>query len=199
MAELILEYLKVIISWPVAIFSSILILAIKFKTPFSSWLENMRIDYRGATFTSSQSMQKEIPNMGENPPLKQQEPIKLLDVSKEKDAKVQNLVNLVGQWRTNAYLWEYRYLNYYLVFNTKLILGWLYRCPPTPIDIKVYDSIWRDRIPFSNERAAILSALKEHFLIVWDDAQISITPKGREYYEIMVKPIYEQLNQQKTL
>ena len=83
--------------------------------------------------------------------------------------------------RANSYLWEYKYLNLFLVQNTKNILDWFYSLDKS-ITVSIYDNIWKSIIPDSKEREAILSALLNHYLINRNDGDmLEITPKGKEY------------------
>ena len=83
--------------------------------------------------------------------------------------------------RANAYLWEYKYLNLFLVPNTKNVLDWFYSLDKS-ISVSFFDNIWKTIIPDEKEREAILKALLNHYLIIRNDGDmLVISPKGREY------------------
>lgn len=83
--------------------------------------------------------------------------------------------------RAKAYLWEYRYLNTFLVLKTQHVLDWLATLPERTTT-GMFDSIWMPAIPDANERANIVGALQSHHLISIDAANlITVTPKGKEY------------------
>lgn len=83
--------------------------------------------------------------------------------------------------RSKAYLWEYRYLNLFLVANTQHVLDWLASLPQRTT-LSMYDAWWLPRIPSAEERRAIINALRTHYLIqIGDGELIEVTEKGREY------------------
>jgi hypothetical protein len=83
--------------------------------------------------------------------------------------------------RAKAYLWEYRYLNYFLVLNTQRVLDWLAGLKERTT-YSMYDSWWLPIIPSANERRAIINALEAHHLVILHEGElIEVTPKGREY------------------
>ena len=84
--------------------------------------------------------------------------------------------------RAKAALWEYRYLNYYLVPQTQRVLDWLASLS-VRTTISMFDSFWMPIIPEANERKAIINALQSHHLIMLTGELIEITPKGKEYLQ----------------
>ncbi|MFA5315840.1 MAG: hypothetical protein WC369_00240 [Dehalococcoidales bacterium] len=84
--------------------------------------------------------------------------------------------------RTRAYLWEYRYLNYFLVLNTQRVLDWLASLKERTTYL-LYDSFWMPFIPSAAERKAIINALESHQLIQLTGGLVEVTPKGHEYIE----------------
>jgi len=81
--------------------------------------------------------------------------------------------------RERAYLWEYRYLNYFLVPKTQIVLDWL--VSRQPMGIGTYDTWLMQYVPNAEERLAVLGALQTHHLVDVQDDLITVTPKGREY------------------
>jgi hypothetical protein len=85
--------------------------------------------------------------------------------------------------RAKAYLWEYRYLNHFLVPNTQRVLDWLAGLKERTT-YGMYDAWWLPIIQNANERRAIINALQAHYLIIIGDGELmEVTPKGREYIE----------------
>ncbi len=84
--------------------------------------------------------------------------------------------------RARAHLWEYRFLNRFLVLNTQRVLDWLAGLPDPPT-FTMYDAWWQQVIPSAEQRRTIVQVLEEHNLIVMRGDLIEITPKGREYIE----------------
>lgn len=81
-----------------------------------------------------------------------------------------------------SYLWEYRYLNQFLVYQTQQVLDWLVEIPQ-PITTRLYDTHWLVQIPKAEERNAIIFALQAHHLVQITGEKLEVTEKGREYQE----------------
>jgi hypothetical protein len=84
--------------------------------------------------------------------------------------------------RARAYLWEYRYLNHFLVLATQRVLDWLASLP-APTTLGPFDTFWQPLIPSADQRRTILSVLESHNLIIFNGELIEVTPKGREYIQ----------------
>lgn len=84
--------------------------------------------------------------------------------------------------RAKATLWEYRYLNCFLVPQTQRVLDWLSSLS-VRTTISMFDSFWLPIIPEANERKAIFNALQSHHLIMLTGELIEVTPKGKEYIQ----------------
>ena len=82
--------------------------------------------------------------------------------------------------RAKSYLWEYRYLNYFLAAGTQRVLDWLAGLKERTT-YGMYDSWWLPIIPNANERRAIIDALQAHHLITLEGELITVTPKGHDY------------------
>jgi len=102
--------------------------------------------------------------------------------SEDKVEDVAQLRSLVKAERQTRYLWEYRYLNYFLVRKTQIILDWLVESGGSQ-SIMFYQNLWLQLIPEPEERNAILNVLQAHHLIELSPTDsISLTPKGKEYH-----------------
>lgn len=84
--------------------------------------------------------------------------------------------------RAAANLWEYRYLNYFLVSNTRRVLDWLASLSERTT-YSMYDAWWLPVIPNADERRAIIQALETHSLITVSGPLLEVTPKGRDYIQ----------------
>jgi len=82
--------------------------------------------------------------------------------------------------RTRAYVWEYRYLNHFLVRASQIVLDW-FAGSAQPISESLYHTWWTPHIPDPQERDAILLALSSHYLIVNNNGLLQISEKGNEY------------------
>lgn len=183
-AELILNYLKVLLTWPVISSIVFLVFIFQFKEDLKALI--LRIAKiklpGGAELTTPQSMRleenenKTLPKTGTES-LDQKLPDGLTSYQRDTVEK------LVNSHKATSYLWEYRYLNLYLVPNTQIVLDWLINLKQ-PIDYSFYDSFWLPSISSATERNAIISALETHHLIQQNSSGlITVTPKGKEYHE----------------
>lgn len=96
----------------------------------------------------------------------------------------QAITQLVRAQIATAYIWEYRYLNYFLARGTQFALDWLVGLPQSTTYAH-YDSFFLPIVPSAHERQAMFDALEAHHLVTYDGASnmITVTPKGREYHE----------------
>jgi len=76
----------------------------------------------------------------------------------------QRLTELIQAERSRAALWEYRYLNCFLVPATQRVLDWLAGLNQRT-SVSMFDSLWSAVIPNPQERVAIIAALENHHLI----------------------------------
>ena len=106
------------------------------------------------------------------PPLK-------LELTPEQVKEIDEIFNAE---RAKAALWEYRYLNYFLVLRTQRVLDWLSSLN-VRTTISMFDSFWMPIIPETSERKAIITALQSHHLIMLTNELIEVTPKGKEYIQ----------------
>ncbi len=97
-------------------------------------------------------------------------------------AEREQLQDLIRAERSNAYLWEYRYLHFFLVRHTQEVLDWL-DSQTVPVSEALFDSMWMPRIGTAIERSAVLGVLEQHHLIQIENRLITVTPKGKEYRE----------------
>ena len=183
-ANLILEYLKVLLTAPV-LFS---LLAVWFITLFREDIKALilriaKIKLPGGTEVSTpQSNQLATEEQKPAPRIDNQVAVAGLpaDLAPQQRQAVEQLIR---SHIATAYIWEYRYLNYFLVRGTQLVLDWLIGLPQATTYMH-YDSVWLPIIPSANERQAIINALQTHHLIQQlEHGMIVVTQKGREYQE----------------
>lgn len=184
-ATLVLEYLKVFLSAPPIVSGVALAFMILFRKQIGGLIDRAwRIKFPGGEVSASQQDQAKTeftPPDAAAKQLRAQE-VKLPNTIQVTPEQAQQIVQLVQSERANAALWEYRYLNYYLVRSTQLVLEWL-AAQPQPVSMRLLDSYLQPLIPDANERAAIVNALQTHHLIVVSADAITVTPKGREYLQ----------------
>lgn len=183
-ANLILEYLKVLLTAPVLFFLVAVLFIKVFKEDIKALLLRIaKIKLPGGTEVStSQSNQLATDEQKPAPNIDNQVAIAGLpaDLAPQQRQAVEQLIR---SHIATAYIWEYRYLNYFLVRGTQLVLDWLIGLPQATTYMH-YDSVWLPIIPSANERQAIINALQAHHLIQQDaSGMIIVSQKGREYQE----------------
>lgn len=184
-ATLILEYLKVFLSTPVVTGGVVIAFMSLFHKQVGGLIDRIwKIKFPGGELSASQ--QNKARNEIESPdaaakrlPAKQVELPNTIQVTPDQS---QQIVQLIQSERANAALWEYRYLNYYLVRSTQLVLEWL-AALPQPVSLRLLDSFLQPLIPDANERSAIVSALQTHHLVTVTADVLQVTQKGREYLQ----------------
>lgn len=90
------------------------------------------------------------------------------------------LADFINSERARAELWEYRYLNYFLVPHTQRVLDWFTGLGQATT-VQFFDSLWLPVIPNPNERQAVLGALRAHHLLDLQGEMLRVTPKARGY------------------
>lgn len=184
-ANLILEYLKVLLTAPVLFSSVVITFIFLFREDIKALILRIaKIKFPGwAEVTTPQSSQlaAEEKKPAPEPSVDSLTPISGLppDLTPQQRASVEQLIR---SHIATAYIWEYRYLNYFLARGTQMVLDWLI-AHSQPTTLQLYDSLWLPLIPSANERQAIIGALQAHHLIQDQSGVIVVTPKGREYQE----------------
>src|SRR5207249_2538621 len=142
-----------------------------------------KIRFPGGTEIStsqSENQEKEAAEKQKPPPTPQTGlPALPVELMPQQRAAVEEIIRAE---RATTYLWEYRYLNYFLVYHTQQVLDWLASLQQ-PITLRYFDSFWLPLIPSANERNAVITALQAHHLIQVTNDLIQVTPKGREYQQ----------------
>ncbi len=190
-----IEFLKVILT-PHIIWGGVLIFfAYRFKNGFSLLLTAItdRIknvqgykktkDGHELTFQESQTDKSNniLPNVSDTPPEASPEKSEGFMWDEDKTDDTETLKKLVKIERSDRYLWEYRYLNYFLVRHSQHIIDW-FASNDSPQTFGSYNNYWEKNILDKKEREAVISVLGDFFLIqsVQGD-KLQITPKGKEY------------------
>jgi hypothetical protein len=181
--ELVLEYFKVLLSSQVVIG----VLAFSFLYLFREDIKALllriaKIRLPGGTEVSTpQSPQLE--DVPENKPLPKPPPQDASSLALPKNLDQQQLDDvkqLLDAERARSYLWEYRFLNYFLAYRTQQVLDW-FASLPTRTSLSLFDTMWLPSIPSMEERRNIINALQAHYLIRIDNDLIDVTPKGHGY------------------
>ena len=188
-ATLVLEYLKLFLSSQIVAGVIVAVFLWSFRPELRNLLNRIaKIKFPGGAevFTSQIARSNEdLPALGEKPtPLSAESseasslPSKLT-VSPE---QLQTLEEAFAAERARAFLWEYRYLNYFLARSSHRVLDWLAGLS-VRTTIGTFDAFWLPVFPLAQERHAIVTALQAHYLIVLAGELIEVTPKGHEYLQ----------------
>ena len=183
-AELILEYLKVLLTGPV-LFSLVAVLFIAiFREDLKALMlrvAKIKLPW-GAEVSTSQSDQLAVEEVRPAPQPSGTNQVALVGLPSDLTPQQRSAVEqLIRAHVATAYLWEYRYLNYFLVRGTQAVLDWLIGLPQATTYAH-FDTVWLPIIPSASERLAIISALEAHHLIINEaSGLIVVTDKGREY------------------
>jgi hypothetical protein len=182
-AQVVLEYLKVFLSWPVVILAISVLFLVRFKAPISALIGRIAsIKIPGGGEVLMPQQQQAAMNAIEQT----SRPAGDVPAPSEGATELDHVTSdeRLDTERERARLWEFRFLNSYLVLHTQLVLQWLASREPTAYG--TYDTHWMYLIPEANERSAVIRALQNHHLIsVSPDRQnmLRVTGKGREYLE----------------
>ena len=178
--ELALGYLRVLLSAPPMTVVVVLVLICVFKSDLQAIMSRLAtIKFPGGELsTTSQSDRLETTGPEEPPPQETDLP-EGLTISPEQQELLRDFIQ--AQHNMSRY-WEYRYLNFYFVRDTQLVLDWLVSLPNRHL-IDMFHALWSPVIPSANDRQAILTALQNHHLITARETMIEITDKGREYLQ----------------
>lgn len=176
--ELVLEYLKVILSAPVmAIIAFALFLSI-FKADIKGLMHRIaRIKFPGGELAVSQSEPPVEPKPAPKVPAEEPMVPSTKKLGKEQSAEFSKLLK---EKEDEAELWEFRYLNEYFVPNTQTILDW-FSARSGPIMFSLFNASWSPTIPSPTERETILNVLCAHRLVSREGDVLAVTPKGEEY------------------
>lgn len=184
-AIVVLNYLKVFLSAPVIAGAVVLTFFWLFRRETSGVIGRIfRVRFPGGELLASQHERAELdPSVaGRTPTLSQVQEIQVPSGVPLSPTQAQELRQLIQSEHSNALLWEYRFLNLYLVRATQLLLGWLATFEQ-PVSVHFVDSSVQTHIGNPEERGAMLAALANHHLITVTSERVQVTHKGRDYLQ----------------
>lgn len=183
MAEFI-EVVRIITSWQMVLLAIVVITYQKFEEPIKQLIPKLSVRANWKDFAITAESQRSAVRIEEATP-----PTPEVDQSQPKAAEIptQELQDAATSWRLAAYVWEYRYLNFFLKGNTQRALNILYTFSQ-PIPLSLASNLVAQYAPDPNEQKAVLDAMTAHHLVQIQGETISLTPKGREYVEFRGKP-----------
>jgi hypothetical protein len=183
-AQLVLDYLKVLLTPQIVAGAAVFVFLLWFRDDIKALFRRVsHIKFPGgAELSTSQSAKLEESDKPPPTPPSSTDvtlPPSLNQLNQEEINAVRDLFNAE---RARAYVWEYRYLNYFLAPHTQQVLDW-FASLSQRTSIQLFDTVWMPSIPNEQERRAVLSALQNHHLIATHNDLIEVTPKGREYIQ----------------
>lgn len=184
-AELVLEYLKALLTWPVMGLTVFLTFLLLFRAELSGLIERIEnARFPGGTeFSTPQKHNLEMEREERKPPSQDEDHSpNLADILDSEQIKV--VEDRLKHLDSLAKYWEYNYLNLFLVPNSQRVLDWFVGTG-NPVPKQTFHSVWSTIIHSEKERKAILQALGNHHLIYEDDEErLFLTPKGQEYHAL---------------
>lgn len=181
--KLVLEYLKVVLSWPVVVGIGSIIAGVCFKEEVRGLINRISsFKILGQELATQQSkIDSEVAEDGAVQPVPADDaPLLALDGFQLTPAQQAQIRETFTAERAAARIWEYRYLNYFFAPSTQAVLDWLVALGAgTTFD--AYEAYWVNRIPYAGERQAVIHALQMHLCIQIDGPTIAVSEKGKEY------------------
>ncbi|MCP9828032.1 hypothetical protein KBZ19_05970 [Synechococcus sp. L2F] len=183
MLQLALEFLRIFLS-PQAVAGGVtIIFVVVFRNDLKALFQRIaKIRFPGGIELSTSQTARLEASSEAKPPLKApaQESSNLQLPRDLSQHQIKEISELLEAERAQSYLWEYRYLNYFLAFRTQQVLDWFASLTTRP-SLSFFDTLWLPAIPSMEERQNIINALQAHRLITIDNSLIEITPKGKDY------------------
>ncbi|MGD1324999.1 hypothetical protein ACNHE5_08765 [Pandoraea pnomenusa] len=181
--NLLLEYLKVFITWPMvaAIFGAIALRSFRDEIKaLINRISSLKLLGQEVAAPQQARLAEEAAEVAAqvSPAPNPAPDLEGLQLSNEQVTEVRRLFE---SERAAARIWEYRYLNYFFTADTQAVLSWIIGTGGVSVD--TYEAFWMPRISLAGERTAILTALQMHQCIFIEGPMISATPKGKEYAE----------------
>ncbi|MCA8299741.1 hypothetical protein LGN19_38805 [Burkholderia sp. AU30198] len=181
--KLVLEYMKVVLSWPVIVGIGSIIGSVCFREELRALINRISsFKILGQEVATQQSKldSEAAEDEAMNPVPAGDVPLPALDGLQLTPAQRTQIRETFEAERAAARIWEYRYLNYFFAPSTQAVLDWLIGLGAgTTFD--AYEAYWMNRIAYAGERQAVIHALQMHLCIQIDGPTITVTDKGREY------------------
>jgi len=196
--QIILEYLRVILSWPLLTFILLIIFLFKFANSIKVFLENLRSLKAGPfEFIQQQKPPEEINKKIEDKleesgitltkkQLKQiEETFETLSREKQnKEFQISKQEEVIRYLAERAELYEFLYLNLYLVYNSKIALFWFVNSSTK--DNFIYSFPLPPQIVNQTaEKEAIFTVLLSNGLIEQDGFLFKISEKGKRFLKFL--------------
>lgn len=170
--RLLLDYLKALVTWPVAAVLIVFLLRHALVQLIgrvvSVRMPGVQLDTRQQVESRATKPAPQTPA----PPLPANMPLS--------EAQQEELRKVFQAERAAARLWEYRYLNQFLALSTQLVLDWFSQAAQVTTE-DAYDAYWNQFIADGGQRKVILQVLTGHHLVEAAGPVLRLTDKGKEY------------------
>ena len=180
--NLILEFLKVLLSGPSVALIGVGILVAVFRPNIAALIDRIKtVKFPGGELATRAQKPRDEEGSDKPPPTPPPAPPALpghMQLSPEQQRMLEGLFHAERQ---KAILWEFRYLNFFLVYQTQQVLDWLATQANGSTSRSLYEASWLLAIPNPQDRQAIVTALHAHELIAVNGEHIQLTEKARGY------------------
>lgn len=177
MGMLILEYARIVLSWPVVIGVIAAFFLISFQQEIRGILHRVAsVKLPGFELTTPQVARPEAV-VAPNEPSAAPPNLQGLTLNEGDAARLKSWFD---SERLATKLWEFQFLNYFFAMSTQYVLNWLLQYPQD-VTRSAYDARWTAYIFSAEERNAVIAALAAHGLIESNGNIMRVTEKGREY------------------
>ena len=147
-SELALGYLRVLLSAPPMTVVVVIVLVCVFRSDLKAIMSRIAtIRFPGGELsTTSQIDRQEKTGPDELPPGSTGQNTALPEGLTHSPEQQELMRDFIQAQQSTSRLWEYRYLNFYFVRNTQLVLDWLASLQNRP-SIEMFHALWLPAIP----------------------------------------------------
>jgi len=184
-SKIILNYLELIFSWPVAFFIIMIIFLFKYKDSLGTLIENIR-SLKAAGLEMLTQTKTEEPNVEKEDINKKviDDLLRKFGASElEKGQIVKEAQTIIWRLYNEAEFYKFSYLNLFYIPNTKIILKWFDNI--SEITKENYKNYWRPTIKNERELDVILSVLVGYNVVEENGTNVRITESGRKFLEFI--------------
>jgi len=148
-AKLVLEYLKIIFAPQLIVGAITVFCVVVFREDIKALIRRIaKIKLPGGgEFVTQEDKLKEESSKQNVPPPSIDTNADKIEITK---MDAQKIMEIVDGEKANARLWEYKYLNHFLILGTQRVFDWLISSQRRPT-INVYDNFWMPIIPGAKE------------------------------------------------
>lgn len=186
--KLVLEYLKVALSWPVVVGSGGLFVILRFTPQVRRLIERIAtVKFPGGELSMPQlaTLENEAPVAPAEEGSDSVSPDEAAAVEGQSDLsdreQIETLRAIAAQEIKIARIWQFRFFNYFFAPSTQEVLNWLILQNHQTTTTAIYQTAWAARITQPEERDAVLQALSMYDCIRQEGPFVRVTELGNEY------------------